>query len=305
MLRTLRQARAAISHLNPTQIRNLAYRPIRVGLIASTQDAYEAMEETLAPSSAPGKERAAARNYMFRGGDPGAPSTVDLVLYDEGIRAPKEAFVLYRYDCATTIENILHAHPDFELPLARQFPGLRREIVDRIIQIIARENTLFAVATALPDVLPNLVELPWAFTEWASDTAFLTANQVRMAFLIAAACGKDIGFGDQKGELLGIGLGAFGWRAAARELAGKIPLGGGLIAKGAIAYAGTVVVGKGLEFLHREEVNFPRDLERRTYRDALERGRELTRKWLRRAPKPEAPAPEKSETYAPELAGRL
>ncbi len=305
MLRTLRQARAAISHLNPSQIRDLANRPVRLGLIAATQGGYEEMEETLAPSSAAGNERAAARSYMFRGGDPAAPSAVDLVLYDEGIRAPKEAYVLYRYDCATTLENILHDHPDFELPLARQFPGLRRAIVDRMIQIIARENALFAVATALPDVLPNLVELPWAFTEWASDTAFLTANQVRMAFLIAAACGKDIGFGEQKGELLGIGVGAFGWRAAARELAGKIPLGGGLIAKGAIAYAGTVAVGKGLEFLHREQVNFPREMERQTYRDALERGREITRKWLRRAPKPEAPARERSETYAPQLAQRL
>ena len=305
MLRTLRQARTALSHLNPTQIRNLVNRPIRVGLIASTEAGYEAMEEALAPSSAPGDERAAARRYMFRGGDPGAPSTVDLVFYDEGIRTPKEAYVLYRYDCATTLHNVLHDHPDFELPIARQFPGLRRQVVDRIIQIIARENALFAVATALPDVIPNLVELPWVFTEWASDTAFLTANQVRMAFLIAAACGKDIGYGEQKGEMLGIGLGAFGWRAAARELAGKIPLGGGLIAKGAIAYAGTVAIGKGLEFLHREQMDFPRELERQTYREALGRGREIARNWLRRAAKPEPPASEKSETYAPQLAGRL
>lgn len=297
MLSTLRQARAAISHLNPQQVRNRAERPVRVGLIASTDAGYGAMEETLVPSQAPVHEQAVGRNYLFRGGDPGAPSTVDLVLYDEGIRAPKGAYVLYRYDAGETVQAVLQDNADFELPLARQFPGLRRTIVDRIIQAIARENAMFAVATALPDVIPNMVELPWAFGEWASDTAFLTANQVRMAFLISAACGKEIGFGEQKGQMVGIGLGAFGWRAAARELAGKIPLGGGLIAKGAIAYAGTVAVGKGLEFLHREEMDFPRELERRTYRDALERGRELTRKWLRKPLSGEASA-EKSETYA-------
>lgn len=288
MLSTLRQARAAFSHLNPQQVRTLAGRPVRVGMIASSDSGYEAMEETLVPSTSPAGERAAGRSHMFRGGDPGAPSTVDLVLYDEGIRAPKDAYVLDRHDPCETVKAILHDNPEFELPLARQFPGLRRTIVDRIIQAIARENALFAVATALPDVIPNMVELPWVFGEWASDTAFLTANQVRMAFLISAACGKEIGFGEQKGQMATIGLGAFGWRAMARELAGKIPLGGGLIAKGAIAYAGTFVVGKGLEFLHREEVDFPRDLERRTYRDALDRGRELTRKWLRKAPDAEA-----------------
>ena len=46
---------------------------------------------------------------------------------------------------------------------------------------------------------------------------------------------------------------AFGWRALARELVGHIPLGGGLIPKGAIAYAGTYVVGKGLEYLLVED----------------------------------------------------
>ena len=117
--------------------------------------------------------------------------------------------------------------------------------------MVAKENALFAVATALPNVVPNLIELPWVVGEFASDTAFLTANQVRMAFQIAAACGKDVGLGKQKGAVLSIAAGAFGWRALARELVGKIPLGGGLIPKGAIAYAGTYLAGKGLEYLAR------------------------------------------------------
>lgn len=281
MLASLRQARAAFSHLNPQQVRRIAEREVRVGLIAASDAGYEAMEEALVPSAAPFDEREFGRNFLFRGGDPSAPASVDLVLYNEGIRAPREAYVLYRDDPSATLTAILHDHSDFELPLARQFPGFRRQIIDRIIQAIARENALFAVTTALPDMIPNLVELPWVFGEWASDTAFLTANQVRMAFLISAACGKEIGLGAQKGQMLSIGAaGAFGWRALARELAGKIPFGGGLVAKGAIAYAGTVLVGKGLEFLHREQVDFPRDLRRQTYKDALERGREIAQGWL-------------------------
>lgn len=280
MLSNLRQAKAAFSHLNPAGVRKLAGKTLRIGLIAAGDRGYEAMEEFLVPSSVPVEERATGRSLIFRGGDGYAPALVDVVLYEDGIPAPDEAYVLHRHDPGATLDAILHDHSEYDLPLARQFPGFRTFVVDRIVRDIARENALFAMATALPDLVPNLIELPWIFGEWASDTAFLTANQVRMAFLISAACGKEVGLGEQKGQLLSIGAGAFGWRAIARELMGKIPFGGGLLAKGAIAYAGTVVVGKGLEYLHREEMNFPHELQRRTYKDALSRGRELAKSWL-------------------------
>ena len=169
----------------------------------------------------------------------------------------------------------LRDHEHFALPLARQFPVFRKCVVDRIVQAVARENALFAIATALPNVVPNLIELPWAFGEFASDTAFLTANQVRMAFLIAGACGKEVGFAHQKGQVLSIAAGAFGWRAIARELAGKIPLGGGLIPKGAIAYAGTFAVGKSLEYYHHANVHYTREESQNVYREGFERGRQV------------------------------
>ncbi len=77
-----------------------------------------------------------------------------------------------------------------------------------------------------------------------------------MAFLISAANDHEIGYDEQKLELGAIVLGAFGWRSLARELVGKIPLGGGLIPKAAIAYAGSYVVGKGLDKLHRTGSGF-------------------------------------------------
>jgi uncharacterized protein (DUF697 family) len=277
MFATIRQARAALSHLNPAEVRRHAARPVRVGLIAATGYRYAAMEETLVPADANGEDRLRGMSAIFRGGDPTAPANVDVVLYDEGIPAPKGVYVLYGQDPARTIDAILHDDDALGLPLARQFPGLRHHVVDGIIQSIARENAMFAFATALPDAVPSLIEIPWAFGEWATDTAFLTANQVRMAFMIAAACGQETGFSTQKGQILSIAGAAFGWRAIARELAGKIPLGGGLIAKGAIAYAGTFVVGKSLELLHRGQMKFPAEAKRSMYRDALERGREIAR----------------------------
>ena len=58
------------------------------------------------------------------------------------------------------------------------------------------------------------------------------------------------------------------WRA-------RCPLGAGLIAKGAIAYAGTWVVGKGLERIHQGGSALSRQERRELYNDGLTRGRSL------------------------------
>lgn len=267
MVHTLKQLRAAVSLLNPEEVRGRASRPVRIGMIAEDDSAFARMEETL------GVVRDPERTLAHRAGDPSAPARVDLVLYDYRLPAPKGTYTLFPDNPAATLHDILHEHEEFALPLARQFPGLRRPAVDRIVNSVARENALFAITTALPDVIPNMVELPWAFGEWASDTAFLTVNQVRMAFLIGAACGKDVGFGHQKLEILSIGAGAFGWRAIARELVGKIPFGGGLIPKGLIAFAGTYMVGKGLERLYHGHAWTRADREE-AYQHGLRRGKE-------------------------------
>jgi uncharacterized protein (DUF697 family) len=275
MMKALKQARAAMSLLNPDEILNRARQTLHIGLVASSAAGYADMEEFLLPGSSPLEERTYLLDKVHRVGDPGVPESVDLILFEQGVPASKGTYTFYRDDPAATVAGILRGNEDIALALARQFPAFRGTVVERTIHAVARENALFAIATALPDVVPNLMELPWAFGEFASDTVFMTGNQVRMAFLIAAACGKEVGFGDQKAAILSIAAGAFGWRALARELVGKIPLGGGLIPKGAIAYAGTYAVGKGLEYYYRGNAAFTREQRRAVYREALERGREV------------------------------
>ena len=131
------------------------------------------------------------------------------------------------------------------------------------------------MATALPNVVPSIFELPWAVGEFASDTAILTANQIRMAFLLAAASDREVGYTVQKAEMGSIIAGAFGWRALARELVGKVPLGGGLIPKAAVAYAGTFVVGKSIVRLHRLGRGLSRSERKSEYRSAYARGSQI------------------------------
>ena len=275
MLRYLKQARAALSLLNPDEVRRRAERRLAVGLVASGSAAYADMEDFLAPSVVSHAKRMEVIQYVHRAGDPGIPEKFDLVLYEQGLPCQATAFTFFRDDAERTVEDILNEREDLGLALARNFHPFRRPVVERVINAVARENAVFAVASALPNVVPSLLEMPWAVGEFASDTAFITMNQVRMAFLVAAASDKRVGFGDQKTELASILAGAFGWRALARELVGFVPLGGGLIPKGAIAFAATYVLGKGLEHFHGVGYGYTRAQRRDAYQVAYEKGKNV------------------------------
>ncbi len=277
MLKLFKEARAAFSMLSAEEVQRRAEAPVHFGLVADSSGAYAEMEEFLAPAALPHAERQRRLAKVHRASEPEPPSQVDLVLYEPGLACPKGAYTCYRGHTEDTVAEILHEKAELALALARQYPVFRGPVVDQVIHDVARENALFAVASALPNIVPSLVELPWVFGEFASDTMFLTANQMRMAFQIAAACGGDAGLVQQKFELLGIAGGALGWRALARELVGHIPFGGGLVPKGAIAYAGTYLTGKGLEQLHLVGHHYTGDERQALYERGLERGRKIVR----------------------------
>jgi hypothetical protein len=283
MMKALKQIRAASSRLNPEELRREAMRPVAVGLVAMGERGYSELENFLVPPEIPRERRAEILETVYRAGDRNAAAQVDLVLYEARLPSPRGAFHHRPEDPQQTVKEILGEQEELSLPLARRFPAFRKTVVDRIVQTVARENALFAVTTALPNIVPNLLELPWAMGEFASDTIFLTVNQIRMALMIAAACGVEVGFGRQKLEIGAIAASAFGWRAIARELAGKIPLGGGLIPKGAIAYAGTYLIGKGLERLHHAGAPYTAEERKEVYRQAYQRGTAVAQSFSKEA----------------------
>lgn len=281
-LHVLKEIRSAVANLNPHEVRSAAERPLHIGLVASSDQAFEAMEEFLLPSEKISYRKGVeARAMLHRPTDADLPDGFDLFLYEEGFRCPENAFTFYPDDPRRTVHEILEARTELGLPLARNFYPFRQPVVNRVIHSVSKENAMFAVVTALPDVVPSLAELPWFVGEFASDTAFLTINQIRMAFLIAAASDKPVGYSLQKAEIASIVTGAFGWRALARELAGKIPFGAGLIPKGAIAFAGTYVVGLGLDRLHRLGYGLSSEERHSSYQAAFERGKSLMELVLR------------------------
>jgi hypothetical protein len=279
-VQVIKQIKAALSNLNPDEVRRTAERPLSICLIAAGAAGYDAIEDFLTPPPMSREKRMQVVATLHRADDPQLPARFDLVLQEHLLPRQQGAFLFNPATPYRTVRDVLDAKNDLGLALARQFPVFREPVVSRVIGQISKENAMFSLATALPNVVPNLIELPWAIGEFASDTAFLTMNQFRMAFLIAAASDSEVGYREQKAQLMSILGGAFGWRALARELAGKIPLAGGLIPKAAIAYAGTYVVGRGLEKFHRAGYGLTREERREEWDAAFREGRGVAEKLL-------------------------
>jgi hypothetical protein len=270
MLAFQRHVKQALANLSSSQVRENAGRAVRIGLVAHSQHQLGEMETYLIPAHLSPQRRVEAAGMLIRGGGPDC----DLEIYEDSLLRPARAFSFDRDDPDMCGRRILRQREDLMLPLARNFFPLRNLAVQQIIRSIAKENALFCIATALPDTVPGL-SLPWAIGEFGSDAAFLTMNQIRMAFLLAAASDRAVGYREQRSEIASIVMGAFGWRALARELVGKIPFGGGLIPKAGIAWAGTFVVGQSLERFYRLGYGFTRAERRDAFEDACEHGRQI------------------------------
>jgi hypothetical protein len=277
----------ALRSLDPEDIRRHTERPVRLLLYADREEEYRQMEDFFIPRDLSDAKRAQVRRLVHRPSEGSVASKSDLEVYFDPSREMGRSDLetealeveanVFGFDPAhpdSVVHDILGRRKDLAVPLALNVMPFRQEVSRRMIKKVAKENALFALATAVPDIIP-FISLPWAIGEFASDTAFLTANQVRLAFLLAAANDRDIGYHEQRGEIASIILGALGWRSLARELVGKIPWGGGLVPKAAISYAGTRVVGLSLERYYRLGKALTRAERRVAYEDALQRGKHL------------------------------
>ena len=278
----LTQIRKALSTLNPAEVREIADRPARIVLHANSEQSYREMEAFFVPDSFSERRRERIFASIYRATDPRAPVSAEIDVYEQGIIHAPTGFTFYTYDPAGTVREILAARPELDLALARTFAPFRAPVVADTISKVSTANGWFSVVTALPNIVPSPLLVPWAVGEFASDSAVLTANQIRMAFLIAAASGHPVGFQEQRSQIASIIAAAFGWRAIAREAVGKIPFGGGVIPKAAIAYAGTWVIGKSFERFYRMGYAYTESERKSAFKEAFERGKSILSVLLQR-----------------------
>lgn len=182
-------------------------------------------------------------------------------------------------DPAGCIDALLNSEEGagIRLSLARHIPVLRPEVARRVVRQVSIENATIAISTALGNVFPNVLQPILGVAEAAGDIVLLTANQIRMLYMIAAGYGQKVGLVSQWKEIASIVGAAFTWRALARNLVSKIPFGGGLVPKGTIAYAGTFSVGEGLVYYYTTGRKMTREEAARTFRSAYSGAAERVR----------------------------
>lgn len=231
---SLKKARS----LKPSRIRQDAERRFRLELVSDDESERQALSRLFVPDELNGAERERAVSHFHVSGEPAADIRVC------GPRTPvTDAVPVDWRDPEPGLRALLAAHPRYRLALGRTFPGLRELLAMDLIRAVAMRNAALAAISALPEVIPNPLSLALALGEMGSDTVLLTANQIGLAFELAALRGEPVGWRAQSGRLAAIVAGGLGWRTLARELVGLIPAGIGLTAKSGIAYSGTWAVG--------------------------------------------------------------
>jgi uncharacterized protein (DUF697 family) len=132
--------------------------------------------------------------------------------------------------------------------LGRRFPLLELPAVREIVNDTAKANAQFALVSNVPAVIPVIGGVLAA----GADFIVLTKNQVMMVFKIAAVHERDLGnqFKLMRELAPVVGTG-FLWRTVAREAVSFLPLAAGTIPKVAIAYVGTIVMGRAADYFYR------------------------------------------------------
>src|SRR5580693_6034813 len=170
-----------------------------------------------------------------------------------------------------------------EIAVGRNLPVLRDTVAAKLTRDAANTALKVALASAVVDHIPLVGIVLGAFVS-AGDMVAITGIQVMLMLHIEATYGRDPDM-QRAWRLLPIIGGGFGWRTLARELAGFVPV-AGIAIKGAIAYAGTIVVGEGVTFFHEQGAHMTKGQASALYEqarnDALRFARELAARILKR-----------------------
>lgn len=148
---------------------------------------------------------------------------------------------------ARVFPHLIECCKGAEIAVGRNLPALRETVAAKLTRDAANNALKVALASAVVDHVPVFGIVLGAIAS-AGDTVAITALQMMLMLHIESAYGKDPDLG-RAWQLLPVVGGGLGWRMLARELSGFIPV-AGIAIKGAIAYAGTIVVGEGVTFYY-------------------------------------------------------
>jgi uncharacterized protein (DUF697 family) len=176
-------------------------------------------------------------------------------------------------------EDIVKRTGERALAYGRALPAFRATAAKQIVDETSLANAQFSLVSNLPTVIPVVGSIAAA----GADFIVLTKNQVMMLYKLAAIHGRNLH--DQRAilqEVLPVVGAGLAWRTIAREAASLLPFAAGTIPKVAIAYVGTMAVGRAADFYYRTGMRPNREQMDQFRRQAVELMRHLDLPGLRR-----------------------
>jgi uncharacterized protein (DUF697 family) len=170
--------------------------------------------------------------------------------------------------------HIIERCKGVEVAVGRNLPALRETVAAKLTRDAASSALKVAAASAVVDHVPILGVVLGAVAS-AGDTVAITGIQIILMMQIGLTYGRDPDVHDIW-ELLPVVGGGFGWRMLSRELSGFIPM-AGIAIKGAIAYAGTIVVGEGVTFYYQHGRHMTRAQASQLYEETKRSGMSFAR----------------------------
>ena len=144
--------------------------------------------------------------------------------------------------------DILKRNAERAPAFGRALPAFRAAAAKHVIDETSAANAQFSLVSNIPTLLPIVGNIAAA----GADFIVLTKNQVMMLYKLAAVHGRDLR--DQRGilqEVLPVVGAGLIWRTVARQATTWLPFAAGTIPKLAIAYMGTMAVGRAADFYYR------------------------------------------------------
>jgi uncharacterized protein (DUF697 family) len=151
--------------------------------------------------------------------------------------------------------------------IGRHMPAFVPAAVKSVIDDTAAANAQFSALANLPSVVPVFGTLATV----SADFLVLTKNQLLLVHKIAAIHGRDLH--DKSAilrEMAPVAGAGFFWRTLAREATSLLPMAAGTVPKVAIAYSGTVAVGRAADYYYRYGEKPSKELVKSYYKTGME-----------------------------------
>lgn len=163
--------------------------------------------------------------------------------------------------------KIITGNPDRAVALGRFLPAFRQAAIKQVNDETSMANAQFSLISNVPTVVPILGSIATV----GADFFVLTKNQLLLIFKIAAIHGEDLHDSQRIfREMVPVVGAGFFWRTIAREAAALVPFMAGAVPKVAIAYTGTMAIGRAADYYYSEGAKPSKEMMKGFYKQAME-----------------------------------